>query len=78
MSVIELKKLLIHRIAEIDDVSFLKALKTILETKTKSKLISLTQEQRKEIVESKKEIEQGLFIEQVELDKEFDKWLSAR
>ena len=78
MSAIELKKLLIHRIAEIDDVSFLNALKTILETKTKSKVISLTQEQREEIVESKKEIEQGLFIEQIELDKEFDKWLSAR
>ena len=78
MSAIELKKLLIHRIAEIDDVSFLKALKTILETKAKSKIISLTQEQREEITESKKEIDQGLFIEQIELDKEFDKWLRAR
>ncbi len=78
MSAIELKKLLIHRIAEIEDVSFLKALKTILEAKTKSKILSLTQEQRSEINESKKEIEQGLFIEQAELDKEFDKWLSAR
>jgi len=78
MSAIELKKLLIHRIAEIDDVSFLKALKTIIETKTKSKVISLTKEQREEILESKKEIEQGLFIEQIELDKEFDKWLNAR
>jgi len=78
MSAIELKKLLIHRIAEIDDVSFLKALKTIIETKTKSKVISLTKEQRGEILESKKEIEQGLFIEQIELDKEFDKWLNAR
>jgi len=78
MSAIELKKLLIHRIAEIDDVSFLKALKTILETKAKSKIISLTQEQREEITESKKEVKQGLFIEQIELDKEFDKWLRAR
>ena len=72
MSAIELKKLLIHRIAEIDDVSFLKALKTIIESKTKSKVISLTHEQREEIIGSKKEIEQGLFIEQIELDKEFD------
>jgi len=78
MSAIELKKLLIHRIAEIDDVSFLKALKTILETKAKSKIISLTQEQKEEITESKKEVKQGLFIEQIELDKEFDKWLRAR
>ncbi|MFO7969389.1 MAG: hypothetical protein R6U15_04685 [Candidatus Izemoplasmatales bacterium] len=78
MSAIDLKKLLIHRIAEIDDVSFLKALKTILDTKTESKVISLTQEQRQEIIESKNEIEQGLFVEQAELDKEFDRWLNAR
>lgn len=78
MSAIELKKLLIHRIAEIDDVSFLKALKTILDSKTESKTLSLTSEQRFEINESMKEIEQGLLIDQVELDNEFDKWLSAR
>jgi hypothetical protein len=78
MGAIELKKLLIHRIAEIDDVSFLKALKTILDSKTESKNLSLTSEQGFEINESMKEIEQGLFIDQVELDKEFDKWLSAR
>jgi predicted transcriptional regulator len=78
MSAIELKKLLMHKIAEIDDVSFLKALKTILDSKTESKILSLTSEQRSEINESMEEIEQGLFIDQVELDKEFDKWLSAR
>ncbi len=78
MSAIELKKLLIHRIAEIDDVSFLKALKTILETKTESKVISLTEKQRAEIIESRKEIEKGLFIEQIELDNEFEKWQNAK
>lgn len=78
MSAIELKKLLIHRIAEIDDISFLKALKTILDSKTGSKTLSLTSEQRFEINESMKEAEQGLVIDQSELDKEFDKWLSAR
>lgn len=78
MTAIELKKLLIHRIAEINDVSFLNAIKTILDTKSQSQTIILTSEQLNEIQESRKEIEQGLFIEQVELDKEFNKWLSAR
>lgn len=78
MTAIELKKLLIHRIAEINDVSFLNAIKTILDSKSQSQTIALTSEQRYEIQESKKEIEQGLFIEQVELNKEFNKWLSAR
>jgi len=78
MTVFELKKLLVHRIAEINDLSFLTAIKTILDTKTQSQTIILTPEQRYEIQESKKEVELGLFIEQVELDKEFNKWLDAR
>ena len=78
MTAIELKKLLIHRIAEINDVSFLNAIKTILDTKSQSQTITLTSEQLYEIQESRKEIEQGLFIEQVELNKECNKWLSAR
>ncbi|MHC1704988.1 MAG: hypothetical protein AB9846_13850 [Tenuifilaceae bacterium] len=78
MTTIELKKVLIHRITEINDVSFLKAMKTILESKTRTEVISLTTEQRNEIIESKKEIEQGLYIEHEVLDKKVLSWLSAR
>ena len=78
MNALELKKLLIHRIVEINDVSFLNAIKTILDTKSHSQTITLTSEQRYEIQESKTGIEQGLLIEQVELDKEVNEWLSAR
>jgi len=78
MTTIELKKVLIHRITEINDISFLKALKTILESKTDTEVISLTVEQRNEIIASKKEIEQGLFIENDLLDKKVSGWLSAR
>lgn len=78
MTAIELGKVLIHKIAEINDVSFLNAIKTILESKTHSNSISLTSEQRIEITDSKGEIEKGLYIEQAELENEFNKWLSAR
>jgi predicted transcriptional regulator len=78
MTAIELKKELIHRIAEIDDVSFLNAIRTILDTKTQSRSIVLSSAQHDEIEESRKDIEQGLFVELAELDKEFDKWLSER
>ncbi len=78
MTTIELKKVLIHRITEINDISFLKALKTILESKTETEVISLTAEQRNEIIASKKEIEQGLYIEHELLDKKFSKWADAR
>lgn len=78
MTTIALKKLLISRIAEINDVSFLNALKTILETKTQTQKLSLTPEQRVEITESRKEIESGLFVEQSELERELNKWLNGK
>ena len=78
MTTIELKKLLIHRITEINDVSFLKAVKTILDSKTDTEVLLLTSEQRREIMESKKEIEQGLFIEHKSLDKEVARWASTK
>jgi hypothetical protein len=78
MTAIELKKLLIHRIAEINDESFLNAVKTILDTKSQSQIIGLTHEQRSEIIESRKEIEQGFFLEQSEIDIQFNKWRNAR
>jgi hypothetical protein len=78
MTAIQLKTLLIHRISEINDVTFLKALKTILDSETESGVIQLTQEQLDDIVASKKEIEQGLFIENNAFEKEVKQWLNAK
>ncbi len=49
MKAIELKKILIHRIAEINDESFLNAIKTILDSKTKTRIMKLTDEQKSDI-----------------------------
>ena len=78
MTASELKALLIHRIAEINDVTFLRALKTILDTKTESGVIQLTKDQLEDIIESKKEVEKGMFVENSVLDKQVRQWLSAR
>jgi hypothetical protein len=78
MTAIQLKKALIHRITEIEDLNFLRALKTILDAKTNTEILMLTPDQAKEIQESKKEIEQGLFTENELLDKEVKEWAAAR
>lgn len=78
MTTFELKTLLIHRIAEINDISFLRALKTILDTKTEAGVIQLTQDQLNDIIESKKEIVNGMFVENNVLDKQVRQWLNAR
>ena len=78
MTVIDLKKLLIHRIEEIDDEVFLNAIKTILDSKSQSQKLILNKEQLVEIEESKKQISEGLYIDQSQVDKDFEKWLSVR
>jgi len=78
MNAIELKNLLIQRISEISDISFLEAIKTILDSKLESTVFPLTIEQRDEILASKKEIEQGLYIEDAALEKEINGWLNAK
>jgi len=78
MTAFELKTFLIHRIAEINDISFLRALKTILDAKTETGVIQLTKGQLEDIIESKKEIEKGMFVENNVFDKQVRRWLSAR
>lgn len=78
MTTIELKKVLTDRIAETDDVSFLSDMLAFIDSKTKTKILKLSNAQRFEIEEAKNEISQGLYIEQAELDKEFDQWLKTK
>lgn len=77
MTTVQLKKTLIHQIAEIEDISFLNALKTIIETKTKSGIIHLTNEQCSEINLSKMQIEAGEFTSHDDLNQEVGRWLSG-
>ena len=78
MSTIELKNLLIQRISEIQDKSFLEAIRTILDSKAESKTIHLTPEITDEIMSSKKEINDGLFIENDLLEKQVSAWLDEK
>jgi len=78
MTTFELKKLLISRIKEINDTSFLNEIKALLESKSSEKMLMLTSEQRYEINESKKEVKKNDFIDQAELDKAVQKWASEK
>ncbi|NTW32753.1 MAG: hypothetical protein HGB12_09035 [Bacteroidetes bacterium] len=78
MTTLDLKKTLIHRISEINDILFLKAIKTILDSKTETEILTLTREQKDEIIASKKEIEQGLFFENEKLESEVKTWLNVK
>ena len=74
----ELKSILVHRISEINDVRFLEAIKTILDEKAEDSILELTDDQKKEIAESKKQIQEGLFTKESDLDSEVQGWLDAK
>jgi len=78
MTTLELKNILIHRISEINDKSLLKAIKTILDIKSATRELILTPEQRAEIIASQKEIKDGQYIDNDDLEKEIDGWLNAK
>lgn len=73
-----MKSVLIQQISEISDVSFLEALKTILDSKVEAIVLPLTSEQKKELLAAKKEIELGLSVDHDVLDKEIRTWLNTK
>lgn len=67
-----------HRIAEINDKSFLSAINTIIETKSNSTIYKTTPEQRKRIMEGKAQIVNGEFFTDEQVEKEIDQWLNEK
>jgi hypothetical protein len=78
MTTVELKNLLINRIAEINDKSFLSAIKTIIDTKSESTIYKTTPEQRRRIKEGRAQLAKGEGIPNELVEKEIDQWLSER
>ncbi len=75
MSTLELKSILIKRISEINDNSFLEAIMTILDSKIDSNIYQLTQKQQKAIIESKRQVANGEFFSNDQINQEFQEWL---
>ena len=78
MTTIELKNALIKRISEIDDKSFLEAIKTILDSKSESKVLKLTPDLIEELKKSEEDIKQGRFIDNDQLENEIEEWLNEK
>ena len=68
MNTIQLKQELIHRISVIEDVDFLKAIKTILDQKKREPIFELTDDQEKELLFASNEWKKGNLVSQSEID----------
>ena len=77
MNTLELRNIVLSQISQIEDKSLLAALKTILDTRANPQ-ITLTNEQKAEIITSKKEIAINGVKDNVVLDKEMRQWLEEK
>jgi predicted transcriptional regulator len=78
MTTIDLKNILIHKIAGINDKSFLNAIKTIIEAKEDSIIYKTNSEQRKRIQEGKEQIARGECFTDEQVETNIDKWLKEK
>jgi predicted transcriptional regulator len=78
MTTVDLKNILIHRIAGINDKSFLTAINTLVETKSESTICKTTPEQQKRIEEAIVQISRGESFTNEQVEKEIDKWLKEK
>lgn len=78
MSTIELRHIITEHLSHIDDVSFLNALKTIIESKVSEGLYKLSDYQKERVELSRKELLKGQTVTHELLQKEIDQWLSSK
>jgi len=78
MTTIELKDILVHKIAAINDKSFLAAMNTIIDTKSKKLIYKTTPEQRQAIKEGQDQLARGESFTNDQVEAEIDKWLSEK
>ena len=78
MTTIELKKSIILRIAQIDDSTFLKAIKTIIDSNPSETVFHIPENLKVKLKESRKQIRKGLGISNEDLNNEIMEWLEER
>ena len=78
MSTVELRNSIIEQLSQIEDVSFLNALKTIIASKASDSVYELSDFQKKRIELGRQQIEDGQTISHEDLQKEIDQWLSSK
>ena len=73
-----LKEIITHKIAGINDKTFLSAINTIIEAKSESTVYITTPEQKQRIQEAREQIARGEFYTNEEVEKEMNEWLKEK
>lgn len=75
MSTIELKKNIISKITETEDLNLLEDVVKVLGMQTESQVFKLNEKQRADIEAGRTDIRNGKFLTNEEVEKDLDQWL---
>ena len=78
MSTIELRQKIIEQLSNIDDTSFLKAIKILIDSKAEEKIFRLSDLHKERIQSGREQLLNGKTISHETLQKEIDQWLASR
>ena len=78
MSTIELRELIINQLSRINDTSFLKAIKTIIDSKAEEEVYKLSDYQKERIRIGREQLVKGQTISHDEVQKEIEQWLLSK
>jgi hypothetical protein len=78
MSSSEIRQKIIDQLSHIDDVSFLKAIKTLVDSKAQGDIYKLSAYQRERISSGREQLRKGQTISHVRIQKEIDQWLGSK
>ena len=78
MSAVEWRHTIIEKLSQIEDASFLKAIKTIVESKANEEIYKLSDFQKKRIYASREQVKNGQTVSNEAMEKEIKQWLSTK
>ncbi len=78
MSTIELRQKIIEQLSHIEDNSFLKAIKILIDSKAEEKIYLLSDYQKERIQSGREQLMKGQTISHDVLQKGIDKWLGSK
>ena len=78
MSTIELREKISNQLANINDISFLKAIKILVDSKVDTEVYKLSEYQKNRILSGRDQLIKGQTISHEDLQKEIDQWLGSK
>mgnify|MGYP001160696720 CR=1 FL=1 len=78
MSTIQLRNIISEYLSHIDDVSFLNAIKTIVESKAAEKTYNLSEKENNRVDEGRKQYKKRQTIPDEQLKNEIEQWLKTK